>query len=169
MFLLKARMLPFLTTLHTALLLGGSSYFDVLTVTVAAAVDLSKDSKILVHIPFQIHNPHGFDHIKADFGFGSILNGYQSISQYVYYIDQTLCYPVSNHSIGDPDIPEGESWKSPFILLVNGGGLCSHVTKVRNGQMIGTSIHTHISVVSSFSVSVVVSVYLPTYYLPTFI
>jgi hypothetical protein len=98
-----------------------------------------KDSNILVHIPFHLHNPHGFDHVKADFGFGSMLNSYQSISEYVYYIEETLCFPVTNHSIGYPSFPATESWKPPFILFINGGGTCSHVTKVRHGQMIGAS------------------------------
>jgi hypothetical protein len=98
-----------------------------------------KDSNILIHIPFHLHNANGFDHVKADFGFGSMLNSYQSISEYVYFIEETLCYPVTNHSIGYPAIPSEESWKPPFILFINGGGTCSHVTKVRHGQMIGAS------------------------------
>jgi hypothetical protein len=98
-----------------------------------------QDSKILVHIPFHLHDPNGFDHIAADFGFGSILNSYQSLSEYVYYIEETLCYPVTNHSIGHPTTPADQSRQTPFILFIQGGGVCSHATKVRHGQMIGAS------------------------------
>ena len=119
------------------------SFFLVITTTLTVAAvavpQPPQDSKILVHIPFHIHDPDGFDHIKADFGFGSILNDFQSISSYVYYIEEVLCYPVTNHSIGFPTIDPGKSWEAPFILLINGGGTCSHVTKVRNAQMIGAA------------------------------
>ena len=112
------------------------SSFMAITNTLAAT---PKDSKVLVHIPFQIHDPEGFDHVKADFGFGSILNDFQSISSYVYYVDEVFCYPSTNHSAGHPTLEPGTSWKTPFILLINGGGACSHVTKVRNAQMVGAA------------------------------
>ena len=114
-------------------------FLVITTLTVGPASAAPKDTKILIHIPFQIHDPDGFDHVPADFGFGSILNDFQSISSYVYYIDEVLCYPSTDHSAGYPMLPNGTSWKAPFILLINGGGACSHVTKVRNAQMVGAA------------------------------
>jgi hypothetical protein len=90
---------------------------------------------VLVHIPFQLHDPKGFDHIKAGFGFPTV-SAAKSLAAYVYYIEQTLCAPVTNQTIGYPD---HETWHTPFILLINGGGICSPVMRVRHAQMIGAS------------------------------
>lgn len=97
----------------------------------------SVDSKVLVHIPFSLHNASGFSHGKAEFGFATVSPS-KSLSAYVYYIEQTLCLPVTNQSVGYP-IHESTPWETPFILMINGGGLCSAVTKVRHGQNIGAS------------------------------
>lgn len=98
---------------------------------------LANDSKVLVHIPFPIHNASGFDHVKAEFGFDGITSAGRSLAEYVYYLEETLCYPVTNMTKGYP--AHDGLRKTPFILLINGGGVCSAVTKVRHAQHIGAS------------------------------
>lgn len=90
----------------------------------------------MVHIPFSLHDAAGFDHVRAQFGFDTV-SPPKSLSGFVYYIPETMCAPVTNQTAGHPahDTP----WTTPYILLINGGGVCSEVTKVRHAQMIGAS------------------------------
>ena len=91
-------------------------------------------SRILVHIPFQLHNPDGFDHVQAEFGFQ---HSSGSIAEYVYYLDASLCNPVFfNKTQGFPAHDQG--FQAPFILLTR-AGTCSAVTKARHAQQIGAS------------------------------
>lgn len=101
----------------------------------APALSAGKDSNILVHIPFALHNPDGFDHEKAQFGFDAVSRS-TSLAEYVYYIAETLCAPVTNQTAG---FPAHDAWRAPYILLINGGGVCSEVTKVRHAQTMGAA------------------------------
>ena len=53
-----------------------------------------------------------------------------SIAQNVYYADSDLCDPNVDTTAGYPQREKGESWPSPYILMVNRGG-CTFVKKVR--------------------------------------
>jgi hypothetical protein len=122
-----------MTTTTTTMMRSYSSYL----LPLLLALCLAKDSKVLVHIPFPIHDPAGFDHVKAEFGFDGGSSAGHSLANYVYYMEETLCYPVNNMTVGYP-VHDGLR-KTPFILLINGGGACSAVTKVRHAQHIGAS------------------------------
>lgn len=94
-------------------------------------------SRVNVHIPFNIHQVHGYPHVQANFGFQHRSG---SISEYVYafYQNENLCSPVSfNHtSAAVPNHTEG--LKPPFILMVK-SGVCSAVTKARYAQQLGAA------------------------------
>ena len=91
-------------------------------------------SKILLHIPFKLHQADGFDHVQAEFGFP---NSQGSLAEYVYFIDHPLCSPIDgNRTIGYPTHHKG--LETPYVLLVDNGG-CSYVTKARHAQMAGAS------------------------------
>lgn len=91
-------------------------------------------SRIFVHIPFQLHNPDGFDHVQAEFGFQ---HSSGSISEYVYFVDEPLCSPLTfNKTQGFPAHDQG--FQTPFILLTF-AGTCSAVTKARHAQQIGAA------------------------------
>jgi hypothetical protein len=94
----------------------------------------SSTSKVYVHIPFHLHNPSGFAHVQAEFGFQHTSG---SIAEYVYYLDDHLCSPLAfNKTEGYPSHNQGLN--PPFILLAN-AGTCSAVTKARHAQQVGAS------------------------------
>jgi PA domain len=100
----------------------------------AASVSHNETSKIYVHIPFQLHDPDGFHHVQAEFGF-STMSG--SLAEYVYYLEHSLCTPLQlNKTEGYPVHEAGLI--APFILLANDGS-CSAVTKARHAQQVGAS------------------------------
>ena len=91
-------------------------------------------SRVMLHIPFNLHNPEGEEHVQAEFGFQQSSG---SISTYVYFIDSPLCNAfVYNRTQVYPLHTEG--LKTPFILLANGAN-CSAVTKARHAQLAGAS------------------------------
>jgi hypothetical protein len=51
------------------------------------------NSRIMVHIPFHLHDPNGFPHVPAEFGLVSSLTE-GSISTYMYYVESNLCEPL---------------------------------------------------------------------------
>ena len=98
----------------------------------------SDTSRIYVHIPFQIHNPFGFEHVTAEFGFHHAHQG--DIAEYLYWVDDELCSPLMwNKTQGYPAHTNG--YQTPFILMANDGndGSCSAVTKARHAQQVGAS------------------------------
>ena len=81
----------------------------------------------LLQIPHSLFREEGYDHREALFGvppYGG------SIAQNVYYADSDLCDPNVDTTAGYPQREKGESWPSPYILMVNRGG-CTFVKKVR--------------------------------------
>ena len=82
-------------------------------------------------------------HSKASFGFPSYSG---SISLQLIYADSDLCDPNSiNTSRGYPVLKDGWFQRKPwgswgaFILLVDDGGGCTRVQKVRHAQHVGAS------------------------------
>ena len=112
--------------------------FERLLLAFAAAgtvVASNGTSQVLVHIPFSLHNPAGFGHVQAEFGFQFRASG--SIAEYVYYMERALCTPLAfNRTAGFPKHDNG--FQTPFILLANDGD-CSAVTKARHAQQVGAS------------------------------
>jgi hypothetical protein len=97
----------------------------------------SGSSRIYVHIPFQIHNPFGFEHVQAEFGFQQQHSRAGDIAEYLYWIDDELCSPLMwNKTRGYPAHTDG--YHTPFILMANDGS-CSSVTKARHAQQVGAS------------------------------
>ena len=106
----------------------------VLSVAWSRAADTT--SKVMIHIPFDIHKPAGFDHVQAQFGFRSSAG---DIAEYVYFVEDPLCNPLVHHKNATNDATGFPSRKeTPFILLVNDGE-CSSVTKARHAQMAGAA------------------------------
>jgi len=92
-------------------------------------------SRLMIHIPHSLFREEGYDHREALFGvppYGG------SIAQNVYYADSDLCDPNVDTTAGYPQREKGESWPSPYILMVNRGG-CTFVKKVRNAQRSGAA------------------------------
>lgn len=86
-------------------------------------------SKLMIHVPHRLFKESAYDHREAMFGrppYG------KSISQNVYYADSYMCTNEKNSTLK-------KAWELPFILLVNRGGDCSSVRKVRNAQHAGAS------------------------------
>lgn len=72
-------------------------------------------------VPHRLFKESAYDHREAMFGrppYG------KSISQNVYYADSYMCTNEKNSTLK-------KAWELPFILLVNRGGDCSSVRKVR--------------------------------------
>jgi len=92
-------------------------------------------SKVLVHIPFEIHKPEGFAHVQAEFGFSTVSSG-RSVAEYTYYVEHALCEPLTNFTEGYPK--HKNHLTPPFILMANQGG-CSAVTKARHAQQVGAA------------------------------
>jgi PA domain len=109
----------------------------------------STNSKVVIHIPTDHHNPQGEHHIAAGFGTGSKSTFRGSVAAYVKFVDDTLCQPLyvtamtQNTTIvlypkDDTTKKENEEHKhAPFFLMVNRGGGCSFVTKARHAQHMG--------------------------------
>jgi len=95
-------------------------------------------SNVLVHIPFALHNATGFPHVQATtFGISTVPQEGRSIAEFVYFLPEGLCLPVSNFTAGHP--AHGDKLAPPFILLANAGGACSDVLKARHAQHVGAS------------------------------
>jgi PA domain len=126
-------------------------------------VDDFVNSRVEVHIPAELRSSKGFDHVKADFGFGSTMLSSGSIHSFVYMVDSPLCDPISirpHQGINITDNRTNETisydydaisvypkprervgaalFKTPFILMARSEH-CSPVTKVRNAQAVGAS------------------------------
>jgi len=98
-------------------------------------------SRLMIHIPHKLFKEDGYDHREALFGIPPYGG---KIAQTVYYADDDLCDQDVDTTKGYPrrqkDKVTGkmESWKSPYILMVDRGG-CTFVQKVRNAQRSGAA------------------------------
>jgi len=100
----------------------------------------SRNSKVLVHIPFNIHNASGFPHALAEFGAGTApWTGGKSLAEYVYFVEASLCRPIRDITEGHPKRSDNHTWMTPPFLLLAEDGDCSAVTKARHAQMSGAS------------------------------
>ena len=121
----------------------------VLMLRVAGAASVSsnftddRNSNVLVHIPFTLHNASGFPHAMAEFGVdASPARGAKSLAEYVYYVQTALCLPIHDITEGYPKRSDNHTWMTPPFLLMaehDDVGSCSAVTKARNAQAIGAS------------------------------
>jgi hypothetical protein len=112
------------------------------TTTVAAEVKEVSSSKLQVQLPQSLKRDGGYDHREALFGMPPYGG---SIEQKVYYADADLCDSAMDYSRGGfPTRPVDESgdmmesWKAPFILMVD-RGVCTFVKKARNAQKLGAA------------------------------
>lgn len=108
------------------------------------------DSRVSVQIPFELHNPNGYEHVKASFGFTKSRG---SIYGDVYFIDGGhLCDPITLLNGTGPNHTAIAPWtvyptpkdalkpvETPFIIMARYSNVCSPVTQVRHGQAIGAS------------------------------
>lgn len=107
----------------------------------SAAASLMATSRVLIHIPADLHNADGEEHVQAQYGF---LSSSGSVSTFVYLIDHNLCNPMQWSKNNTNLYPkpssklEGSMLDSPFILLSHHGG-CSAVTKTRHAQLAGAA------------------------------
>jgi hypothetical protein len=117
------------------LLVGSLAAALCLASSASANDNATTTSRIYVHIPFPIHNPFGFEHVQAEFGFQHAHQG--DIAEYLYWVDDELCSPLMwNKTQGYPAHTDG--YQTPFILMANDGS-CSAVTKARHAQQVGAS------------------------------
>ena len=103
-------------------------------VALSQAID-SNTTRVIVQIPWKLHNPDGEAHHAADFGFAPHTSG--SLSAYVHFSKEHapyLCNPVGNRS----EFFNMEQRGFAYILLADRGG-CSFVTKARNAQQAGAA------------------------------
>lgn len=100
-------------------------------------------SNLQIRFPASLTKKEGCTHKKANFGFPAYSG---SISLQLIYADSDMCdstaiktsqgYPIQKYGWFHRK-PWG-SW-GPFILLVDDGGMCTSVQKVRNAQHVGAS------------------------------
>lgn len=135
------------------LMLGGAPGGGGVVVAGAASVSSSdndssdftdgRNSNVLVHISFSLHNASGFSHAMAEFGVdASPARGAKSLAEYVYYVQTELCLPIHDITEGHPKRDDNHTWMTPPFLLMaehDDVGSCSAVTKARNAQAIGAS------------------------------
>lgn len=101
----------------------------------------SGTSKLQIQIPPDLRKEGGYKHREALFGLPPYGG---SIEQNLFYADADLCDGNTDFSRGGYPVRENdetgamESWKSPFILMVDRGG-CTFVKKVRNAQKMGAA------------------------------
>jgi len=88
-------------------------------------------SRVHVHIPFEVHRAHGYQHVQAKFGFtGSLKDGGQMAME-VHHINEPLCqFPPFNVT---------RDWKPPFMVASPSTGQCTAVRKARHAQQLGAS------------------------------
>ena len=98
----------------------------------------SSRSRVMVHIPFSLHNASGEEHEQAHFGFDGSSS---SLSLFVYALNNhTLCEPLHWHNGTNGTSPSTSTdhQKGPFILMALSGD-CSPVTKARHAQQAGAA------------------------------
>lgn len=100
---------------------------------IAASHNWTDTSKLMIHLPTDLYDPHGVPHVQGEFGAGPLDH---SITARVYYVQKSLCHPLTNLTEGVPTT--GSNRLSPHFLLAHGGS-CSVVTKARHAQMAGAS------------------------------
>jgi len=88
-------------------------------------------SRVFVHIPFEIHNPNGYPHVKAEFGHLSSKLGQMTMQ--VQRVHTNMCALPSYNTT--------KEWEHPYLVAVDPGVYkeCSYVSKARNAQLIGAS------------------------------
>jgi hypothetical protein len=93
-------------------------------------------SFVSVHIPFELHNRSGEEHVTAGYG---IAHPQGSIAAYVYTTDESLCngWNTKNGTDGYPQHDGG--MKAPYMLLVQRSTLCTAVTQARHAQINGAA------------------------------
>ena len=107
-------------------------------VTSRAKHNWTENSQLIVHIPSNLYDPHGSMHYRIPFG---SYPRAKTHSDFVYYIDNPLCFdfsPRNRSQFYDSGFP-GKRPQGPHILMINGGGGCSAVKKVRRAQEMGAS------------------------------
>lgn len=113
-----------------------------LLVLISTIATAQSKSFVEVHIPFDLHNRDGEEHVTAGYGFHQ---PYGSIASYVYLTDADLCsgWDTKNGTDGFPKHTGG--MKAPYMLMVQRSSLCTTVTQARHAQIDGAAalIVTH--------------------------
>ncbi len=107
------------------------------------AILLERVIVLLFRRQYNLTKKEGYKHSKASFGFPSYTG---SISLQLLYVDYDLCDPNSISTFRGYPV-KNDGWfhqkplgsRGPFILLVNDGGMCPYVQKVRHAQHVGAS------------------------------
>jgi hypothetical protein len=142
-------MLPFLV--WTLLLWWDAGRFFAAAVATASSVTNnnannwteSRTSQVFLQLPVELYNASGVPHVRAEFGgtsSGRSITTPQSLSAHVYYVEKTLCSPLTNWTEGFPTTTAAaaNNREPPYLLLVDGGG-CTAVTKARHAQQAGAA------------------------------
>lgn len=112
----------------------------------------ARSSRIDVHIPFDIHDHNGYEHLQALFGLTSKQH-VGSMAAYVYYLNTSLCHEnIVLHTDGSmvgptaptqifppPTLDDGKKLFDRFILLADDDDTCSYVSMARHAQQLGAS------------------------------
>jgi hypothetical protein len=117
----------------------GLASVSAINLSTTISTSTSPSSRIYVHIPFKIHNPFGFEHVQAEFGFqqhSTTTSG--DIAEYLYWINDELCSPLMFNKTKQGYPAHTDGYQTPFILMANDGS-CSAVTKARHAQQVGAS------------------------------
>jgi hypothetical protein len=102
----------------------------------------SKDSRVVIHIPFHYHKAKGEKHESARWG-GANIPWSGTLAEFVYYYPQPLCHHVEWNDTALPFWPQvtDENTRQnirPFILMAPPGP-CSPVIWARRAQLIGAA------------------------------
>jgi hypothetical protein len=98
------------------------------------------DTRLVIHIPFDLHHKEGETHEVARWGSNNI--GWSgSLAEFVYYYDRPLCHHVAWNDTTFPFYPKpaaNEKSIRPYILMAPPGD-CSPVIWARRAQLVGAA------------------------------